>query len=195
MELKTTDIVESAAKIIEEAGITALSIEELAGEMKIDHSLLYPYLKKDDDILMLLLLSLENEIIQLIKDTRTEEGAPEEKLQLLFENMHKILKLKPYYLSVIFSTELKEKDTGAHNALLRIKISVRSYLLEVINQGKNIAVFKTRRTSRSLVNNILGSFRSFMNEQRLITKMVKDLEILKGIKDYDHQGNSNLKTI
>ena len=195
MELKTTDIVESAAKIIEESGITALSIEELAEEMKIDHSLLYPYLKKDDDILMLLLLSLENEIIQLIKDTRTEQGAPEEKLQLLFENMHRILKLKPYYLSVIFSTESKEEDTGSQNALLRIKISVRSYLLEVINQGKNKAVFKTKRTSRSLVNTILGSFRSFMNEQRLINKMVKDLEILKGIKNYDHQGNSNLKTI
>ncbi len=46
MELKITDIVESAAKIIEEAGMTALSIEDLAGEMKIDHSLLYPYIKK-----------------------------------------------------------------------------------------------------------------------------------------------------
>jgi len=37
MEFKTTDIVESAGKIIEESGITALSIEELAGKMKIDH--------------------------------------------------------------------------------------------------------------------------------------------------------------
>ena len=83
--------------------------------------------------------------------------------------MHELLKLKPYYLSVIFSTELKEKNTELQKVLLRIKISVRTYLLEVINQGKKETVFKTRQTSRSLVNNILGSFRSFMNEQRLIS--------------------------
>lgn len=69
MELKTTDMVAAAGKIINESGINSLSIEELAREMKIDHSLLNPYLKKDDDILMLILLSLENEIKQLIKDT------------------------------------------------------------------------------------------------------------------------------
>jgi hypothetical protein len=97
--------------------------------------------------------------------------------------MHELLKRKPYYLSIIFSTEVKEKNTGLQNALLRIKISVKTYLLEVINYGKKEMVFKTRRTSRSLVNNILGSFRSFMNEQRLTAKMVKDLEILKDIKD------------
>ncbi len=151
--------------------------------MKIDHSLLNPYLKKDDDILMLLLLSLENDIKQLIIETRTVDRSPEEDLQLLFQNMHELLKLKPYYLSVIFSTELKEKNSELQKVLLRIKISVRIYLLEVINQGKKETVFKTRQTSRSLVTNILGSFRSFMNEQRLITKMVKDLEILKVIND------------
>jgi hypothetical protein len=86
-------------------------------------------------------------------------------------------------LSVIFSTELKDKTTGLQIALLRIKISVSTNLLNVINHGKKETVFKTRQTSRSLVNNILGSFRSFMNEQRLINKMVKDLEILKVIND------------
>lgn len=97
--------------------------------------------------------------------------------------MYKLLRNKPYYLSVIFSTELKDKTTGLQIALLRIKISVSTNLLNVINHGKKETVFKTRQTSRSLVNNILGSFRSFMNEQRLINKMVKDLEILKVIND------------
>jgi len=183
MELKTTDMVAAAGKIINESGINSLSIEELAREMKIDHSLLNPYLKKDEDILMLLLSSLENDIKQLIIETRTVDGSPEEDLQLLFQKMHELLKLKPYYLSVIFYIELKEKESEFQKVLLRIKISVRTYLLEVINQGKKETVFKTRQTSRVLVTNILGSFRSFMNEQRMISKMVKDLEILKTIND------------
>ena len=78
MELKTTDMVEAAGRIIIESGINSLSIEELAGEMEINNSLLNPYFKKDDDILMLLLKSLENEIKQLIIDTRTVDKSPEE---------------------------------------------------------------------------------------------------------------------
>jgi hypothetical protein len=183
MELKITDIVTAAGKIINESGINSLSIDELAGEMKIDHSFLDPYIKNDDDILMLLLHSLEDEIKLLISDNGTVYKSPEEDLQILFKNMHELLKLKPYYLSVIFCVELKEKNTVLQKALLRIKLYVKTYLLEVINHGKRETVFKTRQTSRSLVNNILGSFRSFMNEQRLIALMVKDLENLKAIKD------------
>jgi AcrR family transcriptional regulator len=183
MELKITDIVEAAGRIIIESGTDSLSIKELADEMGINTSLLDSYFEKDYDIQMLLLKSLENDIKQLIIETRIVHRSPEEDLQLLFQNMHELLKLKPYYLSVIFSTELKGKNSELQKVLLRIKISVRIYLLEVINQGKKETVFKTRQTSRILVTNILGSFRLFMNEQRVINKMVKDLEILKVIND------------
>ena len=183
MELKTTDFVEAAGRIIIKSGADSLSIKKLACEMGINTSLLDTYFEKDDDILMLLLKSLENDIKQLITETRAVERSPEENLQLLFQNMHELLKLKPYYLSVIFSTELKGKDSELQNTLLKIKISVKIYLLEIINQGKKEAVFKTRQTSRILVTTILGSFRSFMNEQRMINKMVKDLELLKAIND------------
>lgn len=193
MELKTTDIVAAAGKIINESGMNSLSIERLAGEMKIDHSLIIPYLKNDEDILMLLLLSLENETKQLIKDARTGHRSPEEELQLLFESIYMLLRNKPFYLHLIFSTELKDKNTELQNALLRIKNSVRTFLVKIINDGKKETVFKSRQTSRLLVNNILGSFRSFMNEQRLIARMVDDLENLKAIKDQDQQSKINLK--
>jgi len=183
MDFKTTDIFEVAGKIIIESGTDTLSIEELAVKMGINISLLDSYFQKDDDILMLILKSLEDNINQLIIKTRTVDRSPEEDIQLLFQNMHDLLELKPYYLPVIFSTELKEKSSELQVVLLRIKLSVRTYLLEVINQGKKETVFKTRLTSRTLVTNILGSFRSFMNEQRMVNKMVKDLEILKVIND------------
>jgi AcrR family transcriptional regulator len=183
MESNTTDIVETAGRIIIESGTDSLSIKALAGEMGINTSQLDSYFEKDEDILMLLLKNLGNDIKQLIIETRTVDKSPEEDLQLLFQNMHELLKLKPYYMSLIFSIELMEKNSELQKVLLSIKISVRTYLFEVINHGKKETVFKTRHTSRLLVTNILGSFRSFMNEQRMINKMVKDLEILKAIND------------
>jgi hypothetical protein len=191
MEIEATCMVEAAGKIIHKSGITSLSIESMGAEMKIDHSLLYPYFAKNEDILMLLLLSLDNEINQVIKDTRCWGGPPEEELKFLFESIHKLFEIKPYYLPVIFSSQLIERNTGLQNTLIRIKISVRAYLLEIIDQGKNETTFKNLMSSKSLVNQILKSFRSFMNEQRLVTKMVSDIENLKPIKNQDYQSNSN----
>lgn len=183
MELLKSNIVGVAGKIIQKYGIKSLTVEELGREIEIDNSLLNPYFKNYDDILLLIILDLENEIKQLINDPLTSVESPEEEFQLIFENIHKLLENKPYYLSVIFFTETTEKNSELQNALLRIKLSVRTFLLEIIDDGKRETVFKTKLTSKALVNNILGSFRSFMNEQRITARMVKDLEILKEIND------------
>ena len=141
MELKTTDIVEAAGRIIIESGTDSLSIKELADEMGINTSLLDSYFEKDDDILMLLLKSLENDIKQLIIETRTVDRSPEEDLQLLFQNMHELLKLKPYYLSVIFSTELKEKEFRVAESFIKNQ-----------NICKNLSIgsYKSRKKRNSI---------------------------------------------
>ena len=182
-------MVEAAGRIINESGISYLSIEELAGEMKIDQSLLNPYFVHNDEILMLLLLSMGDEIKRLINETRAGNWLPDEELRILFENIHQLLEIKPYYLSVIFSTQLKEKNASLQNTLINIKISVREYVLEVIDRGKKDMVFKNRMPSRSLGNYILKSFRSFMHEQRQFARMAKDMERLKAIEDSDFQLN------
>lgn len=183
MELRIADIEEVAGRIIIESGLDFLTIDELSSKMGINTSLLISFFERDDDILMLLLASLEYDIKQLILKNKLAERPPEEDLQILFQNIYELIKVKPYYLPVIFFVEIKEKDSELQKALLRIKIFVRIYLLEVINNGKKVTVFKTRQRSRKLVTNILGSFRSFMNEQRLINNMVRDLEILKVSND------------
>lgn len=183
MELRIADIEEVAGRIIIESGPDFLTIDELSSKMGINTTLLISFFERDDDILMLLIKSLDYDIKQLILENKLAERPPEEDLQILFQNIYELLKVKPYYLPVIFFVEIKEKDSELQKALLRIKISVRIYLLEVINIGKKETVFKTRQRSRKLVTNILGSFRSFMNEQRLINNMVRDLEILKVLND------------
>ncbi len=183
MELRIADIEEVAGRIIIESGPDFLTIDELSSKMGINTTLLISFFERDDDILMLLIKSLDYDIKQLILENKLAERPPEEDLQILFQNIYELLKVKPYYLPVIFFVEIKEKDSELQKALLRIKISVRIYLLEVINIGKKETVFKTRQRSRKLVTNILGSFRSFMNEQRLINNMVRDLEILKVSND------------
>jgi len=183
MHIKKENIVEAAGKIIIKSGINALSIEELAKELRITEDKLSPYFKKRDDILVLILTNLENEINELIIDPSTRSWSPDNKLQYLFRNLHKLFNKKPYYLTIIFTTELTENDENLQRLLLKIKAIAKIHLSQIINQGKKEHNFKTNQTTRNLVHYILGSFRDLMNEYRTINKMTKDIEKLRELRE------------
>lgn len=183
MVLRRTDMVKAAANIIRESGIDGLSVKNMAFEMKIEYDLLLTYLKNDEGILTLLLASLENEVKQLTRDMIATDRSPEDELRLLFERIYKLFIDKPHYLTIIFSTELKERDAANQVILTRIKTDIRGCLTEIIKNGKSETQFKNKLTARYLTRNILGSFRSLMNEQRIVAKMVKDMEALKNGED------------
>lgn len=183
MDLKNTDMVEAAGRIINRSGTDALSIEELSLEMGVDQYQLSPYFKKNDDILIMVLQSLEKDIKQLVSDSMLLNDASEKELENLFGTLNNLFGQKPFYLSIIFSTELTERIPAIQEIMLRIKSIAKMYLIQVINHGKNEKVHKTKQTTMSLATNIIDSFRLFMNEQRVIDKMVRDIEILKNTKD------------
>lgn len=179
MKLIKTEIAEAAGKIISESGLDALTIEELSKKLEIDQEILYIYFKNNADILIFMLLNLEHEIRILINDCETSNLSSEVELQLLFENMFNLFNKKPYYLSIIFNIEGNEIVDKNHEILIRIKEEIDEYLLKIINRGKEEAIFTTKQTPRTLVNTILVSFRSFMSQQNIINKMVKDFKKIK----------------
>lgn len=185
MESRKTDMIETAGRIILESGINALTIEELAIRMEIPHSELSIYFEKDNDILKIMLYSLDKEIQQLINAVVARLQSPEEELQNLFKNLYELFNRKPYYLSLIFSTELTEKDSEMHDILLKIKTAAEMYLFQVITNGKKKKIYKTEISSRSLVNRILVSFRLLMNEQLVSINLVRSLKILRSRNDVD----------
>ena len=184
MRLKKTEIAEAAGKIISESGLDALTTEELAKKMEIDHEILYIYFKNNADIPIFMLLNLENEVRVLINDSETSNLSSEVALQLLFENMFNLFNEKPYYLSILFSIESNDIVNNNHEILIRIKESIGKYLLKIINQGKKDTIFKTKLTPGILVNSILGSFRSFMSQQNIMNKMVRDFKKIRDNPDY-----------
>ena len=176
-------MVEAAGRIINRSGTNALSIEELSLEMGVDQNQLSPYFKHNDDILIMILQSLEEDIKELVSDSISLSGASEKDIETLFGTLNNLFGLKPYYLAIIFSTELTERIPVIQEIMLRIKSIAKIYLIQVINHEKSEKVHKTKQKSRAMANNILGSFRQFMNEQRVIDKMVRDIEILKNTQD------------
>ncbi len=190
MGSKKTEMVEAAGRIILESGINALTIDALAFRMEIPHSELSIYLEKDNDILKMMLLSLDNEIQQLIKAVVTSNQSPEEELQNLFKDLYELFNRKPYYLSLIFATELTEKNPELYDILLKIRTAAEMYLLQVITQGRNKKVYKTKTNPRTLANRILVSFRLLMNEQLVSINLVRNLKMLKSKNEKDYYENN-----
>jgi hypothetical protein len=183
MDLRNNVMVEAAGRIINRFGTNALSIEVLSLEMGVDQNQLSPYFKNNDDILIMILQSLEKDIKQLVSDSMSLNGASEKELETMFGTLNNLFGLKPYYLTIIFSTELTERIPVIQEIMLRIKSIAKIYLIQVINHEKNEKAHQTKQKSRAMANNILGSFRQFMNEQRVIDKMVRDIEILRITQD------------
>ena len=179
------DIVEAAGSIILQSGINVLSIEELELKIGISHKELSMYLRKDKDILIMLLISLESEIQQIINDLVISNQSPEEALQNLFKSLNKLFERKPFYLDLIFDKHLEEKDSEILKIINRIIKRAESFLLQVIDKGKQEHVFQTGTKSRYLVNRILVSFRLLMNEQRVAESLVRDIALLKSKSNAD----------
>lgn len=185
MNLEKEDIIEAAGRLVLQSGINELSIEELELKMGISHAELSMYLKRDKDIPIMLLVSLETKIMQLIKDVAIRNLSPEDELQALFKNLNKLFEQSPFYLVLIFDKHLAERDSEILVIMRRIIKRAENFLLQVINKGKHENIFQAEVKTRYLVNRILVSFRLLMNEQRLAESLVRDITLLKSKNNAD----------
>ncbi len=185
MNLEKEDIIEAAGRLVLQSGINELSIEELELKMGISHAELSKYLKRDKDIPIMLLVSLETKIMQLIKDVAISNLSPENELQALFKNLNKLFEQSPFYLVLIFDKHLAERDSEILVIMRRIIKRAENFLLQVINKGKHENIFQAEVKTRYLVNRILVSFRLLMNEQRLAESLVRDITLLKSKNNAD----------
>lgn len=178
-----TDIVKAIGAIISEAGINALSVDVLSFKMGITRDELSFYFLKDDDILKFILLNLEDEIQQLIDNVVALNHPPEKELEDLFKRLYELFDQESYYLHILFSSEINEKDTAIQEILKRIKNAAKTYLSKVLDQGKKTGVFNNKVNTKYLVENILGRFRLFMSDQQLTNKMIRDLKLIRANKE------------
>lgn len=183
MEPKKTEIIKKAAKIILDTGLEGLTVPNLANELEINESQLYQQLTKDDDIVLILLLGFETDIIQVVKELANKVHSPETELKLLFKRIYLLFLQKPYYLSIIFDKNLKERDESIKKSFIRIRNVAENYLTIIIDKGKNEYTFKTNVPTRVLVDQILSSFRILMKDEQNVNEMVLQLKTLRKLNN------------
>lgn len=179
MEPTRTLIIDKSARIIMNSGLQGLTLNNLAAELGEDKCKLDIYLSKSDDIILILLVVFEAELNAIVQEISNKGIVPETELQLLFKRLYSLFLLKPYYLSIIFDKNLAERDNAIKMSIQRIMNIAEIYLSSIIDAGKTDNTFKTKVSTKLLVNKILSRFRMFMKDEQLVHEMILELKNLK----------------
>ncbi len=188
MKTNNTQILGIAAGIIQNSGLAALSIQKLAEKLGVNREELDShFLDKDDDIILIILLALENDLILLIRKIKNKHTTPEAELKLFFKGLYSLFLQKTYYLSILFDKDLHQRDNEIKTAIRRIKVLSVKYLTDLIEEGKDTNTFKTPLSSRFLAHSILANFRSIMNDEQRMNEMIIELKNIENqnIKNED----------
>jgi len=183
MEANKKEITEKSVYIIMNAGIEALTVQNLANEIGIDQKNLKRVFPNDEDILLMVFKSFEDDLKEFIQEinNQTENSAIE--FNTFFKGLYNVFLQKPYYLSIIFNKRLKEKNTKIKMSIIRMKSTIENYLTSLIESGKKNNTFKTKTSTSLLVNKMLTEFRLLMKDEQYINEMILDLELLRKLKD------------
>jgi hypothetical protein len=183
MKIPENEIIEKAAGIIMNSGVKELTVHNLADELLVKESQLCQQVSKDDDILLILMLSFESDIFEFLRGIDQSSDSPENKLKIIFKKLYFLFLQKPYYLDILFDKNLKNRDKSIMNSFFRIRKMAENYLTDIINKGKTENSFKTNVSTSILVGKILSDFRTFMNDEQRFHELILEMKKLQTLKD------------
>ncbi|HAX95904.1 MAG TPA: hypothetical protein DCY35_05205 [Prolixibacteraceae bacterium] len=137
---------------------------------------IFTLVQREEELLKDLMIRLENEILGILEENSMNAFEPPQELEILFRRLYAFFQGNPHFLALIFDKDLRAHCVGADEIVSRLKRSAFDYLKGVIDNGKDQGYFTHQTPTKSLVVDIMGSFRGLMNDVRLADKMIGDLK-------------------
>lgn len=161
------EIIEAAGKILTTAGISGLTIKNLAKEMKFSESAIYRHFPSKEEIIIALLEYLAQSMDESLTRDITSEQSSEEKFTTLFQNQFSFFKTNPHFVVAVFSDGLMEESERINATILKIMSVKMKHLLPIILEGQQKKVFTNAITSDALTHIVMGTFRLKMYRWRV----------------------------
>lgn len=189
MEKKLTsrqfEIIQSAGKILSSSGVGALTIKNLAKEMKFSESAIYRHFKSKEDILVSMLEYLGENMSERYSNIISRDLTSLEKFTILFQNQFKFFEANPHFVVAVFTDGLMEESERINNAILNLMAIKMKFLVPIIAEGQEKGVFTNDIKTEEILHITMGAFRLQMFKWRM-TKYQFDLaesgkDILKAV--------------
>jgi hypothetical protein len=176
-------VIEASGRLLTEVGPGTFSLEKLSKRPEMKGFDIFTLVRKEEQIFIQFLLQLEKELKAIVDEITSGQDDPALEFEMLFKQLYRLFKQKPYYLTVIFDRDLRLQYRGAETIISRIKGEARGYLTGLIDRGKAQKVFTINTETKVLVKEILGSFQALMNDMQLANKMIRDLKKYQSATD------------
>lgn len=167
MTTRQLEVIQAAAKILTQSGVSGLTIKNVAREMGFSESALYRHFKSKEHIILTMLHFVLQQVDSAFIFKLNSMFAPEEKLTALFKNQFSFFKKNQHLAVAIFSDGLLEESKRINEMLLTI-ISTRKKLLEpIIQEGQKRGVFRKDLSANELTHITMGAVRLLMYKWRI----------------------------
>jgi TetR/AcrR family fatty acid metabolism transcriptional regulator len=167
ISVRQLEIIEAAGKTLTASGVSGLTINNLAKEMKFSESAIYRHFANKEEIIIALLEYLAESMDNRYTNAITNEQSPEEKFTTLFQNQISFFKKNPHFVVAVFSDGLMEESQRINESILKIMGVKMKHLMPIILEGQQKKVFTNAITSDELMHIVMGSFRLLMFKWRV----------------------------
>lgn len=161
------EIIEAAGKILTVAGVSGLTIKNLAREMKFSESAIYRHFTSKEEIIVAMLDYLADSLDERYTNAISKEQSPEEKFVTLFRNQFSFFEKNPHFVVAVFSDGLMEESQRINETILKIMGVKLTHLMPIILEGQQKKVFTEAVAPEQLIHIVMGTIRLQMFKWRV----------------------------
>jgi AcrR family transcriptional regulator len=159
------EIIEAAGKILTSSGVSGLTIKNLAKEMQFSESAIYRHFTSKEEIIIAMLNYLAYNTDQRLSNL-VSSPSPEENFKMLFKEQFSFFSQNPYFVVAVFSDGLMEESQRINETFLKLMNIKMKYLMPIVMEGQQKAVFTNAITLDELLHIIMGTFKLQMFKWR-----------------------------
>lgn len=153
------EIIQAAGKMLSSAGVSGLTIKNLAKEMGFAESAVYRHFESKEAIILAMLGYLSENMEERLSNVVSRTKNPRENLEAIFKAQFIFFEQHPHFVVAVFSDGLLESSTKVNAAILRIIQVKMNHLMPVVMEGQQQGFFTNGIPAEALVHIIMGSFR------------------------------------
>lgn len=160
------EIIEAAGRTLTVAGVSGLTIKNLAKEMQFSESAIYRHFASKEDIVVTMLNYLSDNADKRLSNL-PETNSIEERFMDLFREQIRFFNLNPHFVVAVFSDGLMEDNQRINAAILKVLNVKMKHLMPIIMEGQQKGVFTNTITTDELIHIVMGAFKLQMFKWRV----------------------------
>jgi AcrR family transcriptional regulator len=176
MEIKPRqlEIIEAAGKLLTKAGVSGLTIKNLAVEMNFSESAIYRHFPSKEEIILTLLQYLHENVARMMKN-EPRSGDFKKEFYSLFKRLTRYFKENPYYVVVVFSEGLLDESAPISEKIIQLMDTLTQHVQSLVEDGQKMQLITGLLTSEQITQIIIPAFRHQMFKWK-VTNFESDID-------------------